>query len=239
MRREDRINTSVYATIRGRHAVDDEWQEFAEIVSLSRLGAGFRCSRKVSVGQLLVLEFPMPAELRLYDTDLEQYSVFGIVQYCTPASGADQKLFDVGVAFSGKIPPDSYIDNPSQHYRIDGTNELGFWRLVESARPFRQRKYPRFRLKLAAMISLIQHSRVAVVKENVMTLEISAGGVSFPSKLEVSVGDKVKFACKEYDFYAFAIVRNRNDDFTPDPSLHLEFIDVRFPVEKLRASGVI
>ena len=72
------------------------------------------------------------------------------------------------------------------------------------------------------------------MKENTVTRDISISGASFPCTLDAAVGERVKFACKEFDFYALAVVRNRNDAAS---TLHLQFIDAAFPINKLALNG--
>jgi hypothetical protein len=49
--------------------------------------------------------------------------------------------------------------------------------------------------------------------------------------LDVAVGDRVKVACKEHDFFSMAFVRNRTDDAQDETKslVHLEFDGGSFP----------
>ncbi|MBK7513223.1 MAG: PilZ domain-containing protein [Chloracidobacterium sp.] len=71
-------------------------------------------------------------------------------------------------------------------------------------------------------------------KETAVTNNISAKGLSAICKLSAEIGDRVKLACKEYDFYAIAIVRNCKPADNGN-SIHLEFLENGFPMEKLYA----
>lgn len=70
-------------------------------------------------------------------------------------------------------------------------------------------------------------------KEECMTQNISTTGVSVLCSLPAVVGERVKVACEEFRFYSVAIVRNRKERKNQLPSLHLEFVDQRFPTEKM------
>lgn len=66
-----------------------------------------------------------------------------------------------------------------------------------------------------------------------MTQNISTAGVSVLCSLPVKMGERVKVACEDFRFYSVAVVRNRKDRKNQLPSLHLEFVDQRFPTEKM------
>ena len=60
---------------------------------------------------------PLPANLRSYDQDKELYRVWGLVQHCNEVKTEDADGFQVGVAFVGKNPPESYAIDPATNYR--------------------------------------------------------------------------------------------------------------------------
>jgi len=109
----------------------------------------------------------------------------------------------------------------------------GLWNVTTSDQQFKGRKAPRFSIAIDVTIGLIQSDKRSVTKEDTVTKNISAGGCSVVSKLNARVGDKVKFACKEYNFYALARVRDRREYKFGPTTLHLEFIEMAFPVEML------
>ena len=53
--------------------------------------------------------------------------------------------------------------------------------------------------------------------------------------LDAAVGDRLKITCKQPEFFAVAVVRNRTDHPTDDTRsvVHLEFETGSFPVEKV------
>jgi hypothetical protein len=85
----------------------------------------------------------------------------------------------------------------------------------------------------------LQKAEQPIAREDTFTKNISGGGVSVACSLMAGVGDKVKFACKEIDFYAVALVRNRKVGANEGPTLHLQFIDTELPVEKVIASKTV
>ena len=70
-------------------------------------------------------------------------------------------------------------------------------------------------------------------RETTQTRNISATGASVVTTLDGAIGDKVKFGSKQHDFYAIATVRNRDDSDENGTTLHLEFVDTHFPMEKI------
>jgi hypothetical protein len=211
---------------------DERWKEVTKVTSVSKTGAGFVLSRPCPTGGLVSMVLPMPDDLRAYDVGVELYSIIGLVQYCHPSKVNDQTVYHLGVGFVGKEMPDSYKADPMQSYRIRGGAPDGLWAITEAKAPFRARATARFSLSLPVLISLMQKAGRSVSKENTVTRNISATGASVECSLETEIGDRVKFGCEEFDFYAIAVVRNRKetDDRT---TLHLEFVDSRFPLEKI------
>jgi hypothetical protein len=146
-----------------------------------------------------------------------------------------EKIFHVGVGFVGKKVPESFKKNPNQSYRISGMRKDGLWEVSEADAQFKNRKQPRYWITLPGTVTLIQRSAPGGAKEDVVTQNVAAGGVSVTCTLAAGVGDKVKFGCKEVDFYSIAVVRNRKVPKKGAPTLHLEFIDSEFPIDKVIA----
>ncbi len=235
-RRTDRVPTELRTIVQVKESEDESWKEVTKVNTVSRNGAGFSLSRKCEIGRLLTLVMPMPAELRAYDKDKELYPIMGLVQNCYEATADGETVYHVGVALIGKQIPESFTADPQQSYRICGMTKDGLWQIADAETPFKQRKNPRFWIALDVTISLMQKgkkSASSVFKEETTTQNIGASGVSVMCSLEAKVGDRVKFACKEHDFYAIAIVRNRKEPEGQLMTLHLEFVDDKFPMEKI------
>jgi hypothetical protein len=235
-RNHKRTSLSVSANVKGKEDKETSWSETTELINMSRSGAGFYLERKCEVGRLISLMIAMPPNLRCYDYDREMYSVFGLIQHCTPFSGEDKDEFHVGVAFIGKNAPPSYDKNPLQSYRIAGMNHDNTWRIVEAKADFIARKHPRHRVSLEAFLSTVDGNNDLISDEKAATEDISLSGTAIFSSLPVDVGDSVNFDCVAYNFSAKAIVRNRQEAAADDdelPKLHLEFIDAAFPVEQI------
>lgn len=212
----------------------EPWKEITAVTSISRNGAGFTLTRPCVVGRLIQLTMPLDDELRAYDKGEKIYQVVGVVQFCNRAELDGKQVYHVGVGFIGKTPPDSHTENPAQGYRIIGMHANGLWRIIESATDFTPRRNSRFWMSIPMTVSRLKgKSEKTSQKEDCMTQNISTAGVSVLCSLPVKMGERVKVACEDFRFYSVAVVRNRKDRKNQLPSLHLEFVDQRFPTEKM------
>ena len=232
-RKAERATTELRTIVQVKESAEDSWKEITVVTTVSRNGAGFSLSRPCPVGRLVTLVMPMPTELRAYDQDEKLYPVIGVVQYCNKGMVDGETVYHVGVGFVGKRIPLSFKTDPQQSYRFCGMTKNGLWQITESETPFKPRGNPRYWLELDMAISLMKKEKHSITKENTVTKNISASGVSVPCSLNANVGDRVKVASKKYDFYAIAVVRNRKEVEGLPPMLHLEFIDAKFPIEKI------
>jgi hypothetical protein len=226
---------AITAFVKGTDEHQMMWKVSADLISLSRTGAGFYIDRKCSVGQLVSMLLPMPRHLRCYDQNQEKYRIWGLVQHCNHYTGEDGEVYHVGVAFVGKNAPSSYNRNPLQSYRISGMNQDGIWKIVEASSAFVTRRYPRYWVPLEVSLSALDTDENLIADEGVKTENISQSGAAMWTTLKVEVGDSVKFTCPAHNFSTLAVVRNRQAREYELPKLHLEFIDDRFPVLELNA----
>lgn len=232
----ERTDSELRTVVQVKDHDGESWKEVVKVTTVSRNGAGFSLPRPVTVGRLLTLVMPLDPELRAYDEDKEVYPVLGLVQYCNQGKVDGETVYHVGVGFVGKQMPESFKADPTQSYRISGMRKDGLWEITEAESQFKNRKQPRYWISLPVTISLLQRAEQPITREETFTKNIGAGGVSVQCSLAAGVGDKVKFACKEIDFYAVALVRNRKVTANDSPTLHLQFIDAELPVEKVIAS---
>ncbi len=227
----------VQDTVYVRESSDSSWSEAINVKIVSSFGAGFDVTRECRLGTLIRLELALPNELRAFDHDKEVYSVIALVQHCNRIGKRTDDGYHMSVIFVGKEFPDSYTANPAQAYRLTGAAQDGLWRVTECTGQFKQRKYPRFDIKLNVELGLIQSSRRTIVKEQTITRDIGSSGVSVVSGLDAKRGDKVKFACRDIDFYAIAVVVNRRNLFGEKDLLHMKFVDHKFPIERILFSS--
>jgi len=232
-RRADRVSTELKTIVQVKEGDGETWKEVTRVTTVSRNGAGFSMSRPVTVGRIVTLVMPLAPELRAYDTNTELYPVLGIVQYCNAGMVDGKDVHHVGVGFIGKNVPESFKSDPRQSYRITGMGKDGLWTIAEADTAFKARRHPRFWLAVDVTLTVIRKENRTVDKEDTVTQNVAASGLSVLSSLEAEVGDKVKVAFRSLDFFAVAIVRNRKQKKDQMPTLHLEFVDALFPVDKL------
>lgn len=239
-RQSRRDSTHLQAVVEVSETADESWEERAQVVTISRSGAGFTLARPCALGRLVTLILPLPRELRAYDHDELLYAVLGLVQHCNESVTDGVSNYHIGVAFIGKNIPISYEENPQQNYRITGMNELGLWMIVENEGQFKSRLYPRHAVAIEFAITLLDAETRTVSKEQCITNEVSAAGASVMSSLNAAVGDKIKIVCNEYDFFTMAVVRGRGQvSVNGLTSLHMEFVSARFPVGRLPPSRLL
>lgn len=239
-RAADLTSTSIYTVVKAKeNSGDNFWKEVADIVSVSASGAGFYLQRECRIGTLVSMMVPLPPHLRCYDHDKDLYRVWGLVQHCHQLAGEDVTGYHVGVAFIGKNPPRSYNDDPSQSYRICGMNDDGLWKIGEAKTAFKARRHVRFWKSIELYLALINNKKDAVGGERTVTENISKSGAAVYSKLDVSVGDRVKFISKEYDFSGLAVVCNRQVGEDDRVRLHLQFVENMFPIERIELPEAI
>jgi hypothetical protein len=182
---------------------------------------------------------PLPAHMRCYDFDKEFYRVWGLIQHCEPITASREgKRFHVGVAFIGKSCPESYRENPLQHYRIAGVNGDGMWSVEESKTPFKKRAELRFWKQIDLYLALIDTKDGSTGGERTTAENVSRSGAAVFTTLNVNVGDRVKFISEEYDFSGLAVVCNRTTE-EGRWKVHLKFVQSTFPVKTLMKAGVV
>jgi hypothetical protein len=225
--------TGLHAVVKGRELGNHPWKEVTEILSYSSTGSSFHLSRQCDVGTLISLILPLPVHMRCYDHDKEFYGVWGLVQHCQPTTATEDTSYHIGVAFIGKFAPDSYKDNPLQHYRISGVKADGMWNLAESKTPFKKRSGVRFWQSINLYLALIDTKDGSRGGERTVTENISRNGAAVFSNMNVGIGDRVKFISEKYDFSGLAVVCNVQLCEDGRNRLHLRFIENKFPVTKL------
>ncbi|MBL8180802.1 MAG: PilZ domain-containing protein [Blastocatellia bacterium] len=229
-----RLSTDLKTIVQVKESPNDSWKEVTAVSTVSKNGAGFTLSRRVEVGRLVSLVLPMPLEFRAYDENAELYPVLGLVQHVTESNIDGKVTYQVGVGFVGKEMPESFKNDPTQSYRFSGVAENGLWTITEANSSFKPRKNPRFWRSIELTISQLKRGRDDAAKATARSKDISASGLSVACNLEVEVGEKVKIACAAYDFYSIAEVRNRKvSKDGRETTLHLQFIDEEFPMNKL------
>jgi hypothetical protein len=248
-RQRERLHLSLPIRVECREREQSEsWEEITRLIDVTPFGAGFALSREVEVGRLILLTIPMPRQLRVYDHIEPQYKVYSLVRHTrrtVSGTGETAKVSClIGVAFAGKYPPASYLENPSQLYEVIEPDVSGFWRLREiqtagersqsgQMRQFTHdmRRDTRHPIPLNVTIEVFDQKGETVAGEVTVTEDISLTGACVFTTLDVPRGRFVRLTCEQYGVTIVAIVRSRKIGSDGIARMHLEFIDRRFPLE--------
>jgi hypothetical protein len=230
-RQNERIAISLPIRVTAHEKNSKVWGEVTHLESVSGNGAGFYLSRAFEVGQLLYLSMPIERDLRKYDFDAEQYAVWGIVRHCHRTLRNKFSVYHLGVAFIGSESPRSYRRNPLTIYKLDALGEDGFWSISEEARPDSSRRQPRYPIPIEVYVAVYDAEENIVAHEKTVTENISESGASVFSGLRLNIGDTVRVIKQHGGFSVDAVVRNCRVGEDNLPRLHLEFVNVRFPLD--------
>ena len=210
----------------------------SRLVDVTPFGARFRISRPTEPGRLLYLTLAMPRALRVFDHAEDQYRVWSIVRNVKLLDPEKEKgaLVEVGVAFIGKRPPQSFETNPSQRYEIAQTElEAGLWSAADAAAQLEKlpgddnRKESRQPIPIEVRIEVLENGKV-VRGENTVTENISRSGAAVFTSMDVTPGTFVKMSSERQNAVVLAVVRQRRAAADGIPRLHLEFVGGEWPL---------
>ena len=214
------------------------WNELTRLEDISAFGAGFILKRPVKRGRLLVMSVPMPRQLRCYDYLEPQYRIWGIVRRCVAvADDPEGNRFGVGVAFVGKNPPQSYVEDPSKLYDLSERADGGLWQLVEadpepdeSDLPGYLRRHTRYAIPESLLIELLDENGDIAASEVSVSENVSLGGASVFTSFDVRVGTFLRVTSERHGTTIISIVRGKRIGSDGIVRMHLEFIDREFPL---------
>lgn len=215
------------------------WTEITRLGDVSAYGAGFQLKRPVKRGRILLLTTPMPRQLRCFDFGEPQYKIWGLVRRCLPVrSVGGEKTYVIGIAFIGRTPPASYIQDPARLYDITHREVEGFWHIAEADvspkqenLPKEARRQTRFFIPETVTLEAMDESGNVVSTESTVTENISLGGAAVFTSLQVKPGSFVRVSSDRHSIKIISVVRGRRVGPDGLPRLHLEFIDHFFPLE--------
>lgn len=239
-RLRERIKLALPVRVVCKESAGHEWMEMSRLTDVTPFGARFTISHPTEVGRLLQLTLAMPRQLRCFDHIEDQYRVWALVRHITPRQGADAQLrYDIGVAFTGKNPPASFVRDPATRYEADSISpENNLWQVREAEVKDTNASSPRSketRLHMAIPVSVEvfdEEGRVSA-SEQTVTENISRRGASVWTTLKVDRGRFVRLTSTETGLSVLAAVRADRTGHDGIPRLHLEFIDRQWPLEGL------
>lgn len=215
------------------------WNEVTRLSDISAFGAGFSLKRPVKRGRLVLLTVPMPRQLRCYDYSEAQYRIWGLVRRCLPISiGSGETSYIVGVAFVGKNPPSSYMEDPAKLYDISHREGEGLWHIQETSPtqdeadlPKDLRRQTRFFIPETVSLEIMDENGQVAATETTVTENISLGGAAVFTSMNVEAGAFIRFSSERTNVKIISVVRGARTGQDGMTRLHLEFIDHFFPLE--------
>lgn len=240
-RRIQRISLPLPMRVEVHVDSQNSWSEVTRLNDVSAFGAGFTLKRPIKRGRLILLTLPMPRQLRSFDYSEPQYKIWGLVRRCIQVGRSySEQEFSVGVAFTGKKPPEGHLEQPSRLYEIASRNEAagGLWHLEvanlradDSALPKELRKQTRYFIPEAVRLEQVDEAGNVLFSEATVTENISLGGASVFSTLRAGAGTFLRVTSERFDITILSVVRGTRTASDGITRLHLEFIDRLFPLE--------
>jgi hypothetical protein len=237
-RLRERIKLALPVRVHCRESAEHDWIEMSRLIDVTPFGARFVLTRPTERGRLLHLTLPMPRQLRCFDHIEDQYRVWALICHVSTrpefgAGGGDIR-FEVGVAFTGKHPPASYVKEPATLYEVEAVSaENNLWRVREVERTAAAARSEQTRLQMALSVRLEVFDVEGRVTESEQTVteNISPRGAAVWTTLKVERGRFVRLTSTETGMSVIAAVRAARTGADGIPRLHLEFIDRRWPLE--------
>ena len=242
-RLRERIKLALPVRVLCRESKDHEWVELSRLLDVTPFGTRFTLVHAVEPGRLLHLTLPMPRQLRCFDHVEDQYRVWALVRHFkahVPSGGGGEGTamrLEVGVAFTGKNPPASYLEDPSTRYDVRTLSpESNMWSLRETEGPQGEAprsKETRLQMPVNVRIEVFDESGEVQAGEQTVTENISRRGAAVRTTLEVERGRFVRLTSLDHGLSLLAAVRGYRKGPDGIPRIHLEFIDRQWPLDGL------
>jgi len=230
----ERLELKLPVRVVCRETPDFEWMEVTRLQNVTPFGAGFSLKRPTEKGRLLHMTIPMPRQLRVFDHAEDQYRIWALVRYMRPTISPEtnKPVFDIGVAFIGKRPPNSYELEPWKRYDIS-TATFQAMATPEEIKPIPtsdQRIQTRHNIAVDLKLETIDEKGGAEQTEQTVTENLSKRGASLFTTLQIPIGRFIRLTSAQYDLTVFAAVRARSTGVDGIPRIHVEFIDKEWPL---------
>jgi len=227
----ERLPLHLPVRVRGRETPTFEWTEITRLINVTPFGAGFQLKHPTEKGRLLHMTIPMPRQLRVFDHVEDQYRIWAVVRYMKGVVADNKSVFNVGVAFIGKRPPDSYETEPWKRYDICTTAFQALAKPEDILLPLTdQRDYTRYHIAVDMRLELVNVDGAVSDTEHTVTENISAHGATIFTTLQIPQGRFVRLTSEQYGVTAHAAIRSRSTGADGVPRIHVEFIDREWPL---------
>jgi hypothetical protein len=238
---KERFKLTIPVRIHCRESLDKEWVEMSRLIDVTPFGARFTIAHLTEEGRLLHLTLPLPRNLRCFDHAEDQYRIWSIVRFVKgiASEGDVKQRFDVGVAFVGKRPPTSYLDDPSKRYDVlASADKNGLWEirerrnLAEVGKSMEDRRSEtRHGIPINVRLDLLDEKGEISASEQTVTENITRRGASIFTSLTIARGRFVRITNSQNGLSLMAAVRAYRIGPDNIPRLHLEFINDQWPLE--------
>lgn len=235
----ERIKLALPVRVHCRESAGYDWTEMSRLVDVTPFGARFSLLRPTERGRLLHLTLPMPRQLRCFDHIEDQYRVYALICHVSarPEFAGEEAggvRYEIGVAFTGKHPPPSYVSDPSIIYEavaISAENNLWQLKEVERKTTAQRSELTRLQMALSVRLEVFDSEGRVTASEQTVTENISRRGAAVWTTLQVERGRFVRLTSIETGLSIVAAVRAARSGADGIPRLHLEFIDRQWPLE--------
>lgn len=229
----DRLALHLPVRVRCRETPDHEWIEMTRLMNVTPFGAAFTLKRPTEKGRLLHMTIPMPRQLRVFDHVEDQYRIWAVVRYMKPEITERGTEFNVGVAFIGKRPPESYEKEPWQRYDVSTSTfdpSSAGENILNPTPASDQTTGTRHNIAVDMQLELVDENGVVVASEQTVTEDISSQRATLFTTLDLQPGRFVRLRSEQYRTTAYAAIRSRH--IAPDgiARLHVEFVDKEWPL---------
>jgi hypothetical protein len=240
-RLRERLELSLPVRVYGRESEDYEWIEQTRLLDVTPFGVRLTLSRPTEPGRLLHLTLPMPRQLRCFDHVEDQYRVWALVRNIKTTEALNNKppRYEIGAAFIGKRPPESFERDPTILYDVaTSVTETGLWSIAERETAANRvvpvdepRPETRHNIPIEVIIELLDEKGKVAAAETTVTENISRRGAAVFTTLDITRGRFVRVTSAQYQISVIAAVRARRSGANGIPRLHLEFVDKHWPLE--------
>ncbi|HAF23985.1 MAG TPA: hypothetical protein DCK93_13945 [Blastocatellia bacterium] len=231
----ERLELNLPVRVRCRETPDFEWTEITRLIDVTPFGAGFTLKRPIEKGRLLHMTIPMPRQLRVFDHVEDQYRVWALVRHVRSIAppGNNTALFELGVAFVGKRPPQSYAADPSKRYEIGGMTPENFSAAADLATELAssdKRVFTRHNIPVDMLIETLNDKGEVELSEHTVAENVSRKGAAIYTTLLLPVGRFIRLTSEQYKLTVYAAVRGHSMGPAGVPRLHVEFVDREWPL---------
>jgi hypothetical protein len=102
--------------------------------------------------------------------------------------------------------------------------------MVSPLTPSDQRTQSRLNIPVDVYVEVLDEKNDVVEGEQTVTENLSSGGATVFTSLQVPVGRFVRIKCEQFQLSIYAVVRPKSTGSDGIPRIHLEFIDKEWPL---------